>query len=196
VQLFFVAGVIAVTCGLTGDVMNDFKAGHNLGTDPRGQWIGQLIGSLLGAGVAVAVLVILVSAYGAGAFGLESTFVSAQATVVATMISGIPSLPAFIVGLALGAVLYFFKLPSMMLGLGVYLPFFLSFTAFLGALIKIVYDFLGKQRRAKLDAPAAAEHKQQSEKTGLVISSGVLGGESIAGVAIALVIIGQLLIAS
>ncbi len=35
VQLFFVAGVVAVACGLAGDVMNDFHAGHVLGTSPR-----------------------------------------------------------------------------------------------------------------------------------------------------------------
>jgi len=196
VQLFFVAGVIAVSCGLTGDVMNDFKAGHNLGTDPRGQWIGQLVGSLLGAFVAVAVLVILVTAYGSGAFGLNETFVSAQATVVATMISGIPSIPAFVIGLTLGAVLYFFRLPSMMLGLGVYLPFFLSFTAFLGALIKLAYDFVGRSLRAGKSAEEAALHKQEAEKTGIVISSGILGGESIAGITIALIIISQALLAS
>ena len=38
VQLFFIAGVVAVACGLAGDVMNDFKAGSILGTDPRAQW--------------------------------------------------------------------------------------------------------------------------------------------------------------
>ncbi|MDR2036233.1 MAG: OPT/YSL family transporter [Coriobacteriales bacterium] len=196
VQLFFVAGVIAVACGLTGDIMNDFKAGHNLGTDPRGQWIAQLIGGLLGTGVAVAVLCVLVQAYGVGAFGLTETFVSTQATIVATMISGIPCLPAFIIGLVVGAVLYFFRLPSMMIGLGVYLPFFLSLTAFLGVVVKFVYHFIGKRKRAKMSKEAAEEHQRAADETGLVISSGVLGGESIAGVAIALIIIGQLLVAS
>lgn len=191
VQLLFVAGVIAVACGLTGDVMNDFKAGHNLGTDPRAQWIGQLVGGLLGAVVAVAVLCILVGAYGTSAFGLGETFVAAQATIVATMISGIPSLPAFVIGLVLGAVLYFVGLPSMMVGLGIYLPFYMSITAFLGVVVKLVTSFIGKRRRARRGAEEAAEHKRQEDETGLVIASGVLGGESIAGVIIALVVIVQ-----
>ena len=41
VKLFFIAGIVAVACGLAGDVMNDFKAGAVLGTNPRAQWIGQ-----------------------------------------------------------------------------------------------------------------------------------------------------------
>ena len=49
VQLFFVAGIVAVACGLAGDVMNDFKAGHMLGTDARAQWLGQALGGVLGA---------------------------------------------------------------------------------------------------------------------------------------------------
>ncbi|MFQ9180181.1 MAG: OPT/YSL family transporter [Eggerthella lenta] len=62
VQLFFVAGIVAVACGLAGDVMNDFHAGHVLGTSPKAQWIGQAIGAVLGALVAVAVMAILASA--------------------------------------------------------------------------------------------------------------------------------------
>ncbi len=49
VKLFFIAGIVAVACGLAGDVMNDFKAGAVLGTNPRAQWIGQAIGGIVGA---------------------------------------------------------------------------------------------------------------------------------------------------
>lgn len=54
VKLFFIAGIVAVACGLAGDVMNDFKAGAVLGTNPRAQWIGQAIGGIVGALVAAA----------------------------------------------------------------------------------------------------------------------------------------------
>ncbi|MEG0376412.1 MAG: OPT/YSL family transporter, partial [Raoultibacter sp.] len=185
VQLFFVAGIIAVACGLAGDVMNDFKAGHVLGTDPKAQWIGQAIGGVLGAFVAVAVMFILVQAYGADAFGLGGSFVSAQASVVATMVTGIPSIPSFIIGLVVGCGLYLLGLPVMMLGLGIYLPFYMSFTAFLGAMAKVVYDQICKRRRAKL-SPEEAEAKEKAQgESGLIVASGLLGGESIVGVLVA-----------
>ena len=95
VRLFFVAGVIAVACGLGGDVMSDFKTGQLIGTNPRQMWSGQAIGALLGTFVSVAVMVALVGAYGTGAFGPGQQFVAAQASVVATMVSGIPSVPSF-----------------------------------------------------------------------------------------------------
>lgn len=157
VQLFFVAGVVSVACGLAGDVMNDFKAGHILGTDPRAQWLGQAAGAVLGAVVAVSVMYVLVGAYGADAFGPGKEFVAAQASVVATMIAGIPSAPAFAIGLTVGFVLQIAGLPAMMLGLGVYLPFYMSFTAALGMVAKLVYDAVCKARnRRKRDALIAS----------------------------------------
>lgn len=177
-QLFFVAGIIAVACGLAGDVMSDFKTGQLIDTDPRAMWAGQAIGSLLGAVVSVATLYALYKAYGPDAFGTGELFVSAQAGVVATMVSGIPSVPAFWIGIAAGMLLYFAGLPAMMIGLGVYLPFYMSLTAFIGAVVKVVYDRVQKARGAD---PAA------SEETGTVVASGLLGGESIVGVVIAIV---------
>jgi uncharacterized oligopeptide transporter (OPT) family protein len=189
VQLFFVAGVIAVACGLAGDVMNDFKAGHIIGTDPRAQWLGEAIGGIVGALVAVAVLAVLVGAYGPTAFGPQGSFIAAQASVVATMVSGIPSLPAFILGFVAGSILYLTGLPVMMLGLGIYLPFYMSFTAFLGAMAKVAYDAVCKWRRRRggggAEDDAVLLRKQQ--ENGLVVSSGALGGESLVEVGIALI---------
>ncbi|MBM6675655.1 OPT/YSL family transporter [Olsenella uli] len=175
VQLFYVAGVVAVACGLAGDVMSDFKTGAIIGTSPRAMWVGQAIGALLGTVVAVAVLVTLFAAYGPGAFGSGQMFVSAQASVVATMVSGIPSVPGFVIGLLGGIVLYWAGLPAMMFGLGVYLPFYMSLTAALGAGVKWVYDRV-----------CAARGVGDAEEKGVVVASGVLGGESIVGVVIAL----------
>lgn len=175
VQLFYVAGVVAVACGLAGDVMSDFKTGAIIGTSPRAMWVGQAIGALLGTVVAVAVLVTLFSAYGPGAFGSGQMFVSAQASVVATMVSGIPSVPGFVIGLLGGVALYWAGLPAMMFGLGVYLPFYMSLTAALGAGVRWVYERV-----------CAARGVADSEEKGVVVASGVLGGESIVGVVIAL----------
>ena len=179
VQLFFVAGVIAVACGLGGDVMSDFKTGQIIGTNPRSMWYGQAIGALLGTFVSVAVMVALVSAYGTGAFGPGQQFVAAQASVVATMVSGIPSVPSFVIGLVAGIALYCLGLPSMMIGLGVYLPFYLSLSAPIGALAKLVYDRL---RGGTQSDDAELSH----DDTGIIVASGLLGGESVVGVIIAL----------
>ena len=74
----------------------------------------------------------------------------------------------------------------MMLGLGIYLPFYMSLTAFLGAMAKVAYDAVCKLRRKGLSPEAAAEKEKAQGETGLVVSSGLLGGESIVGVLVAL----------
>ena len=191
VRLFFVAGVVAVACGLAGDVMSDFKTGKIIGTDPRAMWIGQAIGALIGCAVSVAVMCALLNAYGADAFGPGKLFVSAQASVVATMVSGIPSVSAFALGLVAGVALYCLGIPSMMLGLGVYLPFYMTLSASLGAAVKIAYDRVASIRNARASGNVAANANTDAgetshEETGIIIASGVLGGESIVGVIIAL----------
>lgn len=181
VRLIFVAGIIAVACGLGGDVMSDFKTGHIIGTSPRQMWIGQAVGALLGAFVSTAVTMALISAYGPDAFGPGKEFVSAQASVVATTLSGIPSLPAFGIGLAAGVALQCLGQPAMMVGLGVYLPLYLSLSAPIGAAAKLVYDHVCKGDK-------------EAEDEGIVIASGLLGGESIVGVLVALVTVAGALV--
>src|SRR5665647_1253977 len=68
-QAFFVAAIVAVGCGLAGDVMNDFKAGHILKSNPKAQWIAECIGGIIGAFVSTGVFYVILKAYGPGAFG-------------------------------------------------------------------------------------------------------------------------------
>ena len=195
VKLFFVAALVAVACGLAGDVMNDFKAGSVLKTSPTAQWVGQAIGAVVGSVVAVAVMCVLLQAYGPDAFGVGKEFVSAQASVVATMVSGIPNLPAFLGGLALGFVLYLVRFPSMMRGLGISLPFYMSFTAFLGAMAKVAFDAVMKRRRAGLDPGQREAAERRMQDKGLVVASGLLGGESVMGIVLAMIVAGSALLA-
>ena len=175
--MFFVAAVIAVACGLVGDVMNDFHAGRVLSTSPRNQYIAQTAGALIGAVVAALTMYLLMQAYGADAFGVGKTFIATQASTVALLVGGIPNVPAFIVGLVLGIGLYFVKVPTVMLGLGVYLPFLMSLAAGLGGLLRLIFDLAVKKR--------GAEEKAQANTNMVLVSSGILGGESITGVIIA-----------
>lgn len=171
VEAFFVAATVAVACGLVGDVMNDFKAGHMLNTDPKAQWIAEVVGGLIGGIVSVCILFVILKAYGPEAFGSEM-FPAAQASAVAAMVGGISHMPAFIIGLVIATILYCINFPVITLGLGVYLPFYLSATAGLGGLIRFLVDKL---------AP-----KFEADGKGTIIASGLLGGESIVGVIIAM----------
>ena len=191
-SLFFVAGIITVACGLAGDVMSDFKTGSILGNNPRTLWKAQALGALIGVFVAVATMVAIEQAYGPDTFGPNRPFIATQASVVATMVSGIPSVPAFMVGLVAGIVIYCLGLPAMMVGLGVYLPPYMTVTASLGAAIKFVLDRRAARRRNGLRGSKGGDRsvdETPAQDDGIVVASGVLGGESIVGVTIAFVTI-------
>ena len=173
IAAFFVAAVVAVACGLVGDVMNDFKSGYILKSDPKAQWYAECIGSVIGAFVAVAVLLVIVQAYGGEVFGSE-VFPAAQAGAVSAMVGGISNLPAFWIGLVLAVILYCVNFPVMTLGLGVYLTFYMSATAFVGGALRFILD--------------RAAPKWSERGTGQIIAAGLLGGEAIVGVIIALII--------
>ncbi|WP_206460125.1 OPT/YSL family transporter [Anaerovorax sp. IOR16] len=173
VQAFFVAAIVAVACGLVGDVMNDFKAGHILKSNPKAQWLGEVIGGIIGAFVSVGVLFVIVKAYGPEAFGNPDLFPAPQAGVVAAMVGGIPHMTSFVVGLFIGTILYVLRFPVMTLGLGIYLPFYLSFTAMVGGALKFVVE--------------KAAPKFEKSGNGMIIASGLLGGEGVVGVILALI---------
>lgn len=177
---FFVAAIVAVAAGLTGDIMNDFKSGDILKTDPKAQWYAEILGGIIGAFVSVAVLMIIVTAYGSDVFGSD-IFPAAQASAVAAMVGGISHMPAFIIGLVAATILYLLNVPVMTLGLGVYLPFYLSATAMVGGLLRFVLDKF---------AP-----KVEENGVGSIVASGLLGGESVVGVIIALITAIQIIIA-
>ncbi len=167
-EAFFVVALVAVSTGLAGDVLNDFKSGYILKTDPKKQIIAELIGAIVGALVSVFVLIIMHKAY--GTFGPDTQLPAPQAYAVSTMVAGIPNLGAFIAGFTIGLVLFIANIPAMTLGIGIYLPMFISTTAFVGGMIKLLVDKFAPNRN----------------NAGVIISSGFLGGEGIVGVALAI----------
>ncbi|WP_367356404.1 OPT/YSL family transporter [Mesotoga sp.] len=169
IEAFLVAGVVAVACGLAGDVLNDFKSGYLLKTNPRAQIVAETVGGVIGAVVSVIVLFIMFRAYGAMGPGTELP--APQAYAVSTMVGGLPNTPAFFFGLVIGILIYLMKLPGMTLGIGMYLPMEISTAAFVGGVISFI---VGKT-------------KPKSKETGMIVSSGLLGGEGITGVVLAII---------
>ena len=166
--LFLTAGFVSVACGLTGDVMNDLKSGYMLKTDPKQQLAAEGIGGVLGAVISVVVLFILKKSF--GGFGTVE-LPAPQASAVASMASGLGSSPVFFIGVALGLILFLRNIPASAIGLGIYLPSMLSIVVGLGFIISEVI-----RRLMKLD-----------DRTTSLISSGLLGGEGIAGVVVAII---------
>lgn len=170
VAAFSITTVVAIACGLSGDVMNDLKSGYLLKNDPKSQLVAEGIGGIIGAIIAVFVLFALKKSF--GAFG-TAALPAPQANAVATMIGGLGNNTALMIGIVIGVILFFTKLPTATLGLGFYLPNYISSIMALGALTILI-------------AKKLIKNKNGVEQNAALISSGLLGGEGITGVLIAI----------
>ena len=166
--LFLAAGLVSVACGLSGDVMNDLKSGHMLKTDPKQQILAEGIGGVLGAVISVTVLFVMHKSF--GGFG-TAELPAPQASAVASMASGLGSSPVFYIGIAIGLVLFLLNVPASAIGLGIYLPSYISMVVGVGYLISALVKRITKA----------------SDDTMNLISSGLLGGEGITGVICAII---------
>lgn len=167
---FFIAAAVAVACGYAGDLLNDYKAGYILGTNPTAQLISQTAGGVVGTLMAAAAMFALIGQF--GGVGPDKGLPAGQAFAVSQMVNGIGSPMVFSIAALIGITLYLVKLPAMTLGIGMYLSFEISSIVFLGGLIRFISD---KVRRKK------------ASDIGTITASGLLGGEGITGVVIAIV---------
>ena len=169
VEGILVICAVAVATSLSADVMNDFKAGYLLKTNPKAQFASEIVGATVGAIVSVVVVFMMQKAF--GEMGPGTDLIAPQAYAMTLMVGGLPYVSAFFIGLVLAILLHFLKVPFVVtLGLGFYLPMQIASVIFLGGLIRY---FIGK-------------NKDFVEK-GILVSSGLLGGEGVAGVVIALI---------
>ena len=166
---FIIAACVAIACGYSGDLFNDYKAGAMLGTNPKAQLISQVFGGIVGAVVATAALFALIKQY--GGVGGETGLTAGQAFAVTSMVNGLGDPIVLTIGAVIGAVLFLLGVPAATLGLGIYLPFIISAAVFIGGIIRLVVDKV----------------RPKSSDTGTIASSGLLGGEGITGVTIAII---------
>ncbi len=170
-QAFFIAAIVAVACGYAGDMMNDYKAGAILKTNPTAQYIIELIGGLFGAVTAsVAILAII---YSKGGVGVDAGLPAAQAHSVAAMVQGIGDPAIFIIGAVAGCLLTLLKVPAMIIGIGMMLAGYgLAIPIFIGGLLELI------------TSKTMSQNGQQSIQMG---AAGVLGGEGLTGTILAII---------
>jgi uncharacterized oligopeptide transporter (OPT) family protein len=89
--LFLLAGIVAIACGLAGDILNDFKSGYKLKTDPKQQFIGELIGAVVSSFVISFLFFVFFNVYkNIGPQATNPQLIVLQASIVASVVHGIP----------------------------------------------------------------------------------------------------------
>jgi putative OPT family oligopeptide transporter len=183
-----VAGIVCCVACTAGDVCNDLKTGHLVGASPRNQQIMQIIGVLAAAFIMAPVMTVLhQGSLNAGTGGIGGRELSApQASLFASLVNGFfgkEDLPEVMVfwGVGIGIAILFvdfalarmkseFRLHVMPVAVGIYLPFGLAVPILLGGVINW------------LVGTAAGRKKGAALRRGILITSGLIAGESLIGV--------------
>lgn len=197
-----IGAVVCCAAAIAGDNMQDLKAGHILGATPQKQQIMQMVGVISAALVLPLVLQLLLTGYGFGPATPENpdALAAPQATLMESVARGVfaGDLPWTMVyiGMAIGVLIILvdqylkrigsdFTVPVLAVAVGLYLPFELDSAIMLGGLIAwLVSRYQKNNTAAKGEQHAAAE--KASERTGLLIASGLITGEALIGILLAI----------
>lgn len=197
IAVIYLAALICSAAAIAGDNMQDLKCGHVLGSTPWRQQLYQVIGVVAAAMVIPLVLNVLDAGYGIGrpAEGMDPTkFLAApQASLMMTLANGIFGSGIewnfIFMGFVLALVLIVldkiqenrgseFRLPVLAVAVGIYLPLGLSVPIFIGGLLAHV--MMTRSKNLTDDA------KQSRANNGLLLASGLITGEALMGVLIAI----------
>ncbi|MBC7542435.1 MAG: OPT/YSL family transporter, partial [Candidatus Sericytochromatia bacterium] len=184
------AGVTAGAAGSAADLLTDLKSGYLLGANPRKQFLAQLAGVFAGTAIVVPAFFLLVpdvSVLGSDRFPAPAAQV--WAGVAKLLSNGFASLhPTAQMGLLIGTLVGIaipliekvmpekgkkFVPSAMGLGLSMVIPAWNSISMFIGASIALVYERV---------------RPSQAETYVIPVSSGIIAGESLMGVAVALLV--------
>ncbi|MHC4530396.1 MAG: OPT family oligopeptide transporter [Planctomycetota bacterium] len=195
-----IGSVVCWAAAIAGDNMQDLKAGYIVQATPWKQQVMQLVGTVSAAFVMAPVLMLLLSAYGfAGHSSAQDNPLAApQANLMASVSKGVfqGQLPWLFVGM--GAVLAVavivldeylvrrgssFRTPVLAVAIGIYLPLELEVPIFAGGLIHQAVRWYSSKRSSN------QEEVEGSSRNGLLFASGLITGEALMGILIAIPIV-------
>ncbi len=203
--VIMVAAIIAVAGSISGDNLQDLKAGHMLGSTPRKQQFMIMVGALASSFFIAPVIQILINGASPSAMAPLGTLPAPQANVMAALSSalfspsGLSEPQRLMIGIGAGLAVALilldkllqvmgstFRTPVMAVAVGIYLPVGLSVPIFIGGLAAWAGERWYARRAARAAAPALAERWRALGDTGgrsiILIGSGLIAGEAILGI--------------
>lgn len=180
VSAICVGTVICIVAAMAGDTSQDLKTGFIVGATPMWQQIGELIGAVVAALTIGGVMYLLHAAWG---FGNSSQLPAPQATLMKLVVEGVMggTLPWGLVfcGVFVAIVIEILGLPVLPVSIGLYLPIHLSAPIFVGGMIRKLVE------SQKANTEEAAALKKDRVDRGLLYSSGMIAGEGLIGIFLA-----------
>jgi putative OPT family oligopeptide transporter len=200
VAAIMIGAVVCCAAAVGGDNLQDLKAGYLVGATPWKQQVMLAIGAFSCALVMAPVLNLLAAAYGIGAPTPEhpNSLAAPQAMLMASVARGLfgGDLPWTMIGLGavVGAFVIAldewlksrkssFRVPVLGAAIGIYLPLELMVPIFLGGLLAHVVE------RYHGVVNGSEEDKDRVHRPGTLFSAGLITGEALTGILIAIPIV-------
>lgn len=200
VAAIMIGAVVCCAAAVGGDNLQDLKAGYIVGATPWKQQLMLGIGAFSCALIMAPVLNLLATAYGIGVkTELQPNALAApQANLMASVAKGLfgGELPWTFIGIGalVGAAIIAldswlkatgkrFRVPVLAAAIGIYLPLELMVPIFLGGLIAYLVERFHKVRADD------EEGRDRVHKPGVLFAAGLITGEALMGIAIALPIV-------
>ncbi|MDX1638591.1 MAG: oligopeptide transporter, OPT family [Balneolaceae bacterium] len=201
-----VGAMVACAAAIAGDNMQDLKAGQLVGATPYKQQIMQIVGVVASALVIAPILSLLYNAYGLGGvfpregMNPEEMLSAPQATLMQSVAEGVFAQnlewTMIIIGCVIAvAIILFdkfleardseFRAPVLAVAVGIYLPLELTVPIFIGGMIAW-YSARRLAVRAEAEGDDPEKAKELGERRGLLFSSGLITGEALIGIVLAI----------
>ncbi len=169
-----IGSIICIVAAISGDTSQDLKTGYLLGATPKKQQVAEIFGVVASALAIGGTLYLLDKAWG---FGSEQ-LAAPQATLMKLIVEGVmdANLPWALVftGAAIAVVVEVIGIPVLPFAIGIYLPVQLNACIMVGGLVRLALDKLCKK------------NKDAVVNDGILFSSGMIAGEGLVGIALAL----------
>ena len=171
-----IGGVICIICAIAGDTSQDLKTGYLLGATPKKQQIGELVGVVASALAIGGTLFLLDTAWGFGSKELGAPQASLMKLIVEGVMEG--NLPWALVftGAFIAIAVEILGIPVLPFAIGIYLPIHLNACIMIGGLIRLALDKMKKDK----------EEKEAIVNDGILFCSGMIAGEGLVGILLAL----------
>ncbi len=180
--------------------MQSMACGQMLGATPKKLQISMTLGVLAISGVVGLVVAVLHKAFTIGSRQLPAPQAFLMKGIVQGVLGGEMLWPYVLVGMVLALVLILIDLPVLPVAIGIYLPFTLSVPIFAGGIIRYLTDRLLKKKFGSAEEEEISDWelaikqtgitpKEKAIRTGLLMTAGLVAGEALMGVVIAILIV-------
>lgn len=170
-----IGSIICIIAAISGDTSQDLKSGYILGATPKKQQIGEIIG-VMSAALAIGGVLYLLSATGYGGSELPASQATLMKTIVEGVVGGELPWGLVFVGVFMAIVIEVMGVSVLPVAIGMYLPLELSTTIMIGGVIRWIVE---KKKYAN------AEDKDRVRNNGVLCCSGMIAGEGLIGVLLA-----------